>query len=439
MTRANSNLTQHWGITGLLGLGAFGFGITGCFLAMDTIVLPTMVLNLVPEEAKNTFLSGLGLSGMIVAALVQPIAGWYSDRTSTPLGRRVPFILWSAIFVTLGLSGLVVTTSYWSLFVMWLFIQANANIGFGPFNALIRDLVPNNRIGVASSLKILAEGAGGVTMVAAAGLIISRYTGPETGHWLGAALGIIAATVIGSAAISAYTVVTRERAHRFSFRRNVETLTRRSGLHTHLIWYLLSRYLLVTAVMVFPTYGLFFLVDVVAVENPAQTLGLIIFAIGAAFVLSVYPAGRLSDRVGHKPVVVIGSAAAAVATVAILAAGNHLAATVAMLAGGSRLQVLVIAGIPIGFALGVVLSASWAMANELGAEGREGQHMGIVNLATTGGAASAKLLGPGVDLLNLASPGLGYYGLLAGCAAAFVGGALLILPVNPSRAPVAAA
>jgi hypothetical protein len=74
------------------------------------------------------------------------------------------------------------------------------------------------------------------------------------------------------------------------------------------------------------------------------------------------------------------------------------------------------------------------MANELGTEGREGQHMGIVNLATIGGAASAKVLGPGVDLLNLASPALGYSGLLIGCAVVFIVGALLILPINPSSA-----
>jgi hypothetical protein len=67
----------------------------------------------------------------------------------------------------------------------------------------------------------------------------------------------------------------------------------------------------------------------------------------------------------------------------------------------------------------------------LGTEGRAGQHMGIVNLATIAGAASAKVFGPGVDLLNLASPGYGYSALLIGCGAAFLVGALLIIPLNP--------
>ncbi len=424
MTQANTDASQTWGITGLMGLGAFGFGITGMFLAMEAVILPTMVLELASDGVKNTLLGGLGFAGMLVAALVQPIAGWYSDRTSTPLGRRVPFMLWSAVFVSLGLSGLVVAGSYWNLFIMWLFIQANASVGFGPFHALIRDLVPISRIGVASSLKVLADGAGGVTMVAVTGLVISRYTGPETSYWLGIALGIIAVTLIASALISAYTVVTRERPNRFSFRRSAETLRRRSGLHPHLPWYLLSRYLLVTGIFVFPTYGFFFLADVVAVENPAQTLALMILSVGGAFVLSVYPAGRLSDKVGRKPVVIGGALGAAVNTLALLMAANQW-------------QVLVVASL-IGGSVGVVLSASWAMANELGTEGREGQHMGIVNLATIGGAASAKVLGPGVDLLNLASPALGYSGLLIGCAVVFIVGALLILPIDPRSAPAPA-
>ena len=421
MTPADPHAPQAWTIPSLTGLAAFGFGITGMFLAMEAVIIPSLILEMAPSGAKNTFLGGLGFAGMIVAALVQPIAGWYSDRTSTPFGRRVPFIAWSTVFVTLGLSGLVVADDYWSLFILWLFIQANASIGFGPFHALIRDLVPTNRIGVASSLKILADGAGGVTLVALTGLVMSRYTGDEASFWLGVALAAIAAAVIASALVSSYTVVTRERSRRFQYRRNIETLRSPSGLHPHLPWYLVSRYLLVTAVIVFPTYGLFFLNDVVGVDNPAQTLGLMILFIGGAFIVSVYPAGQLSDRIGRKPVVVGGSLASAVTTLAMLAAGNQTEALlVASLIGGS---------------VGVVLSASWAMANDLGTEGREGQHMGIVNLATIGGAASAKLLGPGVDLLNLAAPGLGYSVLLVGCAVVFVVAALLILPIEPHPAP----
>jgi MFS family permease len=415
MTQVQVN--QKWSNLALLRLNAFGFGITGFLMSMDTIVLPTLVLAVAPEGAKNTFLGALGLCGMVVAALVQPMVGWYSDRTNTPLGRRTPFILWSCVFVALGLSGLGFISNYSSLFVLWVFIQANASIGYGPFHALIRDLVPVDRMGVASSLKILADGAGGVTLIAVTGALIGHYTGRESVHWLWAALGIIAATLVSGAIISSLTVISRDRAARVSVGRRLESLRNRAGLHPHLPWFLISRYVMITAIFVFPTYGLFFLKDVVGAENPPQTFGIMILSIGGALVISVYPAGWLSDRIGRKPVVIFGGLAAALVSLLLVTADTTL-------------EVVLMASVA-GAAVGTVLSASWALANELGTEGREGQHMGIVNLATIAGAASAKVFGPGVDLLNLASPGYGYSALLFGCGAAFLVGALLIVPLNP--------
>ena len=410
------NSSGQWGNLALLRLGAFGFGITGFFMAMDVVILPILVLGLVPEGAKNTFLGLLGLSGLLVAALVQPVVGWYSDRTRSPLGRRVPYMLWGCIAVSLGLVGLAAATNYLSLFVMWVLIQANASIGFGPFQALIRDLVPVNRIGVASSLKILADAAGGVVLIALTGMLMGRFTIEGTSYWLWIALGVVGASLIVTAAISSSIVVPRERAVQAADQDIWHRLRSTTRLHPQLAWFLLSRYLMIAATFVFPTYGLFYLDDVVQVSNPAQTLGIMIGAIGGAVVLSVYPAGWLSDRIGHKPVVLMGAIGAAIGLAAMTqAVGPN--------------QVLFIASLT-GAAVGVVLTANWALANELGAAGREGQHIGLVGLATIGGAATAKLMGPGVDLLNLASPGAGYTALLLGAGLFYLLGALFLLPVR---------
>ncbi|HAA95279.1 MAG TPA: hypothetical protein DCE26_06285, partial [Dehalococcoidia bacterium] len=84
----------------------------------------------------------------------------------------------------------------------------------------------------------------------------------------------------------------------------------------------------------------------------------------------------------------------------------------------------------IGASVGTLLSANWALANELADGSQAGLHMGIVNLATIGGAASAKLLGPGIDALNRISEDLGYEVLIASCAALFLVGAILLLPLK---------
>ncbi len=422
MQLSSRQTAYNWGNLALIRLGAFGFGITGFFIALDALILPILALNVAPEGAKNTLLGALGFSGLLVAALVQPLVGFYSDRTRSPLGRRVPYMLWGVFFVCLGLAGLSFPLTPISLIIIWIFIQANASIGYGPYLALIRDQVPLNRIGAAAAIKILADAAGGVALVAICGNLISKYAGPESIEWLRITLAFLGGTLLLTVLVSATTVVTRERA--LGMRRQRSLFLRRSttGLHPQLPWFLLSRFMLITATFIFPTYGLFFLRDVVMVANPAQTLSNAVVVIGGALALSVYPAGWLSDRVGRKPVIIAGAFGAAIGSVGIFwASSDTLAIAIASV---------------IGAFLGLVLSASWALANEMATPGRAGQHITIVNLATIGGAACAKTLGPAVDLLNsLVAPGAGYAALLIACATLFILGGLVLIPLKSFPEP----
>jgi MFS family permease len=180
--------------------------------------------------------------------------------------------------------------------------------------------------------------------------------------------------------------------------------------------FLISRLLMITSIAAFQTYGLFFLRDVVGLAEPAQALGRMILVIGGALAVAVYASGWVSDRVGRKPVVIAGAAGAALSTMWMLTAETSMG-------------VLIIASV-IGASVGTLLSANWALANELGSQRQAGLHMGIVNLATIGGSALAKLLGPGIDLLNKASENLGYQTLLIGCAGLFLAGAIILMPVK---------
>ena len=84
---------EKWSQWDLLKLNSFSFGITGFILAIDTVVLPVIVLTVAPEGFKNTYLAVLGISGLLMAAMVQPTIGRISDRSQSRLGRRVPFII----------------------------------------------------------------------------------------------------------------------------------------------------------------------------------------------------------------------------------------------------------------------------------------------------------------------------------------------------------
>ena len=418
---------HRWSKRELVRLNAYSFGLAGFILAMDTAVLPILVLEVAPEAAKNTLLGIVGLAGLLAAALVQVPVGWASDRTRSRMGRRLPYMLWACLCLPIGLAGLAMPLNYASLLVIWLFIQINSGIGYSPYLASIRDLVPANRMGVAASIKTLVEALGGASVLCLAALMVSRYSGPEAAGWLWATLAMFAGVILVTAAISALTMFMRMReaggAAAAAFHRSALTFpesTSMARLHPDLAWFVVSRGAFMAAVVIFTTYGLFFLRDKVQVENPAQALGVAIIGIGGALALTTYPSGWLSDRIGRKPVLAAGLAVAVAGTVAMMWVSTYLlAVVVASVVGGS---------------VGVILTVHWALANDLGTPGREAQHMGIVNLGTLFGAAGAKAIGPLPDLVTVwFGPGFGYTALLGASALLFTIGGTLLLKVRVSH------
>ncbi len=423
MTRAPSETS--WSSFALIRLNAFSFGVTGFILAMDTAVLPVIVLSMAPEHLKNSYLAVLGIGGLLMAAVVQPLIGRLSDHTRSPMGRRVPYIIAGTTAVCGSLVLTLLAPNFAALFAAWMFIQANLNIAYGPGMALIRDLVPSSRVGAASSLKVLLDAAGGLALITASAALIGQAGVSGLGpvdvyvNWEWAVLGLLVTALIVSVTVTCATVLARDSTRRTRRIRGRDAPSR-PVLNPQLVMFLISRLLLMTAIYTFPTYGLFFLRDVVEAANPAQALSHAIPAIGGSLAVAVYVAGWVSDRIGRKPVVIAGAVAGAVSTSWLLLAETS---------GG----VVIIASI-IGASAGTLLSASWALANEMADEQHAGTHIGIVNLSTVGGAALPRLFGPGIDLLNHTSEDLGYRAVIAGCAVLFIAGAIAILPVNPSRA-----
>ena len=417
-----------WSSFALIRLNAFSFGITGFILAMDTAVLPVIVLSLAPEHLKNSYLAILGMGGLLVAAIVQPLIGRVSDHTRSPLGRRVPYIIAGSAVVCASLVLTLQAPNFVALFAAWMFIQANLNIAYGPGMALIRDLVPRNRVGVASSLKVLLDAIGGLALITASAALIGQAGVAGLGpvqvyvNWQWAVLGLLVAALIASVAVTCATVLARDPSRRARPVRRRDAPSR-PVLNLQFGLFLISRLFLMTAIYAFPTYGLFFLRDVVEATNAAQALSHAIPAIGGSLAIAVYVAGWVSDRIGRKPVVIAGAVAGAISTSWLLLAES---------AGGVMITASVI-----GASAGTLLSASWALANEMADEQQAGTHLGIVNLSTIGGAALPRLFGPGIDLLNHTSEDLGYRTLIAGCAVLFIAGAVTLLPVDPSRVEAA--
>jgi Na+/melibiose symporter-like transporter len=397
----------------------FGFAVTALWQSLHSIILPVRLLDFVPEAQKNTYLGLMTLAGLLLAMVYQPIAGAISDRSGSRWGRRRPFVLIGGIAVVLLVPGIGFAGGFIGLFAVYCLLQLASNTAQGSFQAMIPDMVPPSRRGLASGVKALLEIIGGVVLVYISSLFIDRYFAGAGSLWLWLVLGILA-LIMASAAIYTAAAVKEPPACIAGRRSSIlETLAHTAGHITanrDLVWFLASRLFIYMAFTTIQQFALYFLRDVIGVPNPAEaTARFIVFAV-AGMLIAAWPAGHFSDRIGRRPI--------------SFAAGLLGAAGVAIIAVSKEYGTILWAAALIGMAMGAFNSANWALATDLVPMGEEARYLGIANMATAGGGAIARGIGPAIDFFNRRGPDAGYDFLLFACIAYFIIGALFVLMVR---------
>ncbi|MEZ4992356.1 MAG: MFS transporter [Saprospiraceae bacterium] len=88
----------------------------------------------------------LWLAAPVTGLLVQPIIGYYSDRTwHARWGRRRPFFAVGAMLATIALFIMPNSTALWmAVMTLWL-MDASINISMEPFRAFVGDMLPNEQ------------------------------------------------------------------------------------------------------------------------------------------------------------------------------------------------------------------------------------------------------------------------------------------------------
>ena len=88
----------------------------------------------------------LWLAGPITGLIVQPLVGYYSDRTWTRYGRRRPYFLVGALFAACALIAMPNATALWIAMVTFWLLDASVNFAMGPYRAFVADqLSPEQR------------------------------------------------------------------------------------------------------------------------------------------------------------------------------------------------------------------------------------------------------------------------------------------------------
>jgi maltose/moltooligosaccharide transporter len=88
----------------------------------------------------------LWLAAPVTGLLVQPIVGYYSDRTwHRKWGRRRPFFAIGAILATIALFMMPNSTALWMAVIMLWLMDASINISMEPFRAFVGDMLPDEQ------------------------------------------------------------------------------------------------------------------------------------------------------------------------------------------------------------------------------------------------------------------------------------------------------
>ena len=131
---------------------------------LTPLIMPLLVQQFVGEETKGSSYGTIRLVSLMVALLVQAIAGSFSDRSTSRFGKRRPFIAVSAIleilvFIVIGIIAGTMEgmAGYYALFGVVVFSMVSANIGHGAMQGLIPDLVPAEKRGRYSAIKAFFE------------------------------------------------------------------------------------------------------------------------------------------------------------------------------------------------------------------------------------------------------------------------------------------
>jgi maltose/moltooligosaccharide transporter len=122
----------------------------------------------------------LWIAAPVTGLLVQPIVGYYSDRTWNRFGRRRPFFLFGAIFASLALIMMPNSSALWiAAGLLWI-MDASINVSMEPFRAFVGDMLPNDQLTKGFAFQSFFIGIGAVIASALPYMMTNWFGIPNT-------------------------------------------------------------------------------------------------------------------------------------------------------------------------------------------------------------------------------------------------------------------
>jgi MFS family permease len=401
-----------WGFISLYTLAYISTSLL--FLAPLLVTLALRVNSLLGIEQAPTSLAVVTGTGALLAMVGNPFFGRLSDRTTSPLGMRRPWMMIGLAGGSLGILTVALAPNIAVVLVGWCIAQLLFNALLAALAAVLPDQVPPAQRGLVSGFLGVCVPIASVSGT----FLVQLFTGNHLAMFLGPC-------VIGGFFILLFAAVLNDRrlarADRptWSLRELASTFYVNPRKSPDFAWAFASRFLFVLAYAFLTTYQVYYLLQKIGsaeADVPRQIfLGTLVQS--TIVVAASLTGGRLSDWTGRRKIFVLTAAVVyGLAMFALAVASDFNGFLVGMAIGG------------LGF--GVYTAVDLALVVDvLPDSDNAAKDLGVLNIA----GALPFSVAPGIAPAILAF-GHGSYGVLY--AVAGVGailGAAAILPVKGVR------
>lgn len=353
--------------------GGFMFALTAAAISLyilyagiGALLLPYQIGLLAPGS-KVAILSFFTSITVLIALVANPLAGAFSDRTTSRFGRRRPWIIVGGLMTAVGLLFMWRASNIPLLFIGYCFVELFSNCVLATLVATIPDQVPEKQRGTVSGIYGLATGLGGILGAILAGQIFK--SAPTTAYVV--MLIIVLVTTIPFALLLSDKVLPKGSMPSFHLGAFLKNFWINPRKYPDFGWAWLTRFIPFVGYFLGITYIFYYLQDVVRYPHALQ--GASTFSIIAAVVslLSTLLGGFLSDRLKQRKLfVIVGMGIMAVAMLLLALFQTWLA--------------VVLAAVVLGFGLGAYLAVDVAIVTLVLPSAKDrAKDMGIVNIANT--------------------------------------------------------
>ncbi len=319
-----------WGFIALYAAAYMGTCLL--FLAPALVTLALKVSALVGiDDAPNALALVTG-SGALLSLFANPFFGRMSDRTSSPLGMRRPWIVIGLVGGSVGILVVALATDLVVVLIGWCIAQVLYNALLAALVAVLPDQVPPAQRGQVGGILAICLPIASVSGT----FVVQLFAGNQLAMFL-------VPCGIGGLAILLFTIGLDDRrldganTPAWSLRELLSTFYLDPRQNPDFSWAFLSRLLLVLAYAFLTTYQAYYLIDRIGTAEadvPHQiflgTLTQSIAVIAASLI-----GGAISDRTGRRKVFVCAAAIVyGLAMFAIAAASSVDGFLIGMAIGG---------------------------------------------------------------------------------------------------------